>query len=414
MNSTSTNTDKYDAIIVGAGPSGSSCALFLAKEGKKVLLLDKEKFPREKICGDAISGKSINILRELELLDTLSKTEHGVVDGVKLVAPNGKEVTVPFRKANGMDCAGYCIPREVTDNILAKTVLEEKNITFIQNFKVKKAIVNPQGAIVGIEGESGEKYFAKVVVGADGAGSVISRNTEQKANPPEHLYMGVRAYYDNVTQLQDNIELFFIDEVLPGYLWIFPLGKNKANVGLGILASDMKKRKMHPNNVLLNAIQNSPKLKKRFESSKMIGKIGAWTIPLGSYKKKLTGDGWILVGDAASLVDPFSGEGFGNAVSSGKFAAKTINMALNISKDEYLHENELVHYTQTVEQELYPEMETTYKLQKATRFKFMLNLFISKAADKPEFRKIVIDMLSSNEEKNKVEDPLFYLKLLLP
>ena len=180
------------------------------------------------------------------------------------------------------------------------------------------------------------------------------------------------------------------------------------------MASDMKKRKIHPNNVLESALRNSPKLKERFANAKREGQIGAWTIPLGSHKKQLVGEGWVLIGDAASLVDPFSGEGFGNATSSGKFAAQTIDGALKTHRENYLSQSELEPYAKRVETELRPEMDTTYKLQKATRFKFMLNLFISKAADKPEFRQMIIDMLASNEEKNKVEDPFFYLKLLLP
>jgi len=418
MDSLAPQTHKFDVIIVGAGPAGSSCALFLAKAGRRVLLVDKAKFPREKICGDAVSGKSINIIRELGLLDELNATTHGIVEGVKLVAPNGKEVTVPFQKAIGMDCAGYCLPRSETDNILAQAAAKEKNITFIQNFNADQMIKNSQGAVIGIEGgipPKVEKYYSRVVVGADGAASVVSRNAGLKGNPPEHNYMGIRGYYNEVEGLENNIELFFIDEVLPGYLWIFPLGRKRANVGLGILASDMKNRKIHPNNLLENAIRNSPKLKDRFTNSAREGKIGAWTIPLGSHKKQLHGEGWVLLGDAASLVDPFSGEGFGNAASSGKFAAQTIDSALKtVGEKEFLDSEALEPYAKKVETELYPEMETTYKLQRATRFKFMLNLFISKAADKLEFRQMIVDMLASNEQKKKVEDPLFYLRLLLP
>ncbi len=420
--------NNYDVIIVGAGPAGSTCALLLAKQKRKVLLIDKSVFPRDKVCGDAVSGKSINTIRELGLLEELSKQEHGVVEGVKLVAPNSNEVVVPFRKANGLDCAGYCVKRKTTDYLLSKKIKEHKSITFLQGVSVLKLIKNEQDIVIGVEtqhNDNKQTYYAKVVVGADGSGSVVSREVGNKPNPPEHLYMGVRAYYDNVEGLEKNIELFFIDDVLPGYLWIFPIGDKKANVGLGILASDMKKRKIHPNTLLENAIKNSDKLKKRFSKATRDGNIGAWTIPLGSYKKKLCGNGWVLIGDSASLVDPFSGEGFGNATSSAKFCAQTINDIFasenekskndnNESDIDYLTCMQLQKYAQKVETNLYPEMDITYKLQRAARVKFLLNMFIDKAATKPEFKQIVIDMLASNEQKKKVEDPLFYIKLLLP
>ena len=92
----------YDAIIVGAGPGGSSTALFLAKAGKKTLLIDKARFPREKVCGDAFSGKSIGIARELGLIDEFGQHPHAIVHGLTMVAPNGKAVTVPFPNATGM------------------------------------------------------------------------------------------------------------------------------------------------------------------------------------------------------------------------------------------------------------------------------------------------------------------------
>ncbi|MFA5108615.1 MAG: NAD(P)/FAD-dependent oxidoreductase [Candidatus Micrarchaeia archaeon] len=413
---------KFDAIVVGAGPSGCCTAMFLARKKRKVLLIDKATFPRDKVCGDAVSGKSISVIRELGLLELLEKKEHGCVGGVKLVAPNSKEVVVPFPKAPGLDFAGYCLPRIQTDDILFQAVKKEKNICVLEGYQTTKLIKN-ENNVIGVEtkkcnGEEQDKiqqYYAEVIVGADGVSSIVAREVGLLGIPPEHLYMGVRGYWNGVKGLSNNIELFFIDDVLPGYLWIFPMGGEKANVGLGILASDMKKRKKHPNSVLLDALRNSKMLNERFSSAKLEGNIGAWTIPLGSYKRENTGDGWLLVGDAASLVDPFSGEGYGNAATSGKIAAECIDEAIAQNPNaQNLTKTMLAKYSQEIDKLLRPEMETTYKLQRATRMKFLLNIFISKAASKPEFRKIIIDMLASNEEKKKVQDPLFYIKLLLP
>ena len=413
--------EKFDAIVVGAGPSGCCAAMFLARKKRKVLLIDKATFPRDKVCGDAVSGKSISIMRELGLLASVEKKEHGCVGGVKLVAPNSKEIVVPFPKAQGLEFAGYCLPRMQTDNILLEAAKKEKNIILLEGCRATGLIKNGN-AVIGVETEhckdtraEPKKYYAKVVVGADGTGSIVARGAGLATVPPEHFYMGVRGYWNGVKGLSNNIELFFIDDVLPGYLWIFPLGGERANVGLGILASDMKKRKKHPNSVLLDALKNSKMLDERFASAKLEGNIGAWTIPLGSYKRENTGDGWLLAGDAASLVDPFSGEGYGNAATSGKIAADCIDGAIGQHPDcEFLSKAMLAKYSQEIDRLLRPEMEITCKLQRASRMKFLLNMFISKAASKPEFRKIIIDMLASNEEKKKVQDPLFYIKLLLP
>jgi flavin-dependent dehydrogenase len=131
--------------------------------------------------------------------------------------------------------------------------------------------------------------------------------------------------------------------------------------------------------------------------------------------KKNSGDGWILVGDAASLVDPFSGEGVGNALSSGKYAALAIISALEkFGEMESLPASALGAYEQNVAKFLRPEMKNSYRIQQLSRHRFLLNLFLGKAADKPEVRQMLVDMLGSIEEKKKVVSPWFYLKLLLP
>ena len=417
----------YDAIVVGAGPAGCSAALFLARAGHFVLLLDKAKFPREKVCGDAVSGKSIGVLRALGLLGKLEAPPHGVITGLKMVSPNGKEVLVPFPNADGLSCAGYCLRRQQTDAVLFGAARAESNITLIENFSVSGLEKDGEGHIIGISGASADResifpplnnsrtYKGRVIIGADGAGSVVARSLGLPGVPPEHAFMAVRGYWRGVGGLGDHIELFFIDQVLPGYFWIFPMGDGTANVGLGILGSDIKKRKEHPNKILLNAIAKHPVLAARFATAKQEGPIGAWVIPNGSHMRPSSGDGWVLVGDAASLVDPFSGEGVGNALVSGQMAAKTIDEALGKNPGAGpLPASSLAPYSALVESKLRPEIMTSYNLQRASRSKFLLNLFIGKAASKPQFRQMIIDMLASDEAKQKVKDPMFYLKLLLP
>jgi menaquinone-9 beta-reductase len=410
----------YDAIIVGAGPSGCSCALYLAKAGRKVLLLDKAAFPREKVCGDAFSGKSIGIARELGVLDEIPALPHGIVRGLIMVSPNGKKVDVPFPKALGMEFAGYTVERRNVDGLFFQRALGNRNITVLQNFAVTGLERAPSGAVCGVSGNlssqkerKGMRFFGKVVVGADGAASMVSRLASQAIQPKQHVYSAVRGYWSGISGLTDNIELYFIDGVLPGYLWIFPMANGRANVGLGILSSDLKGK--HPVTILQEAISNHPSIAPRFANAKAEGRVGGWAIPNGSFIKKNTGDGWVLVGDAASLVDPFSGEGVGNALSSGKYAALAIDSALDEHKnDESLPASSLGAYEENVARFLRPDMVNSYRLQRLSRHKFLLNLFIGRAADRPAVRQMLVDMLGSAEEKEKVVSPMFYLKLLLP
>ncbi|MCI0503261.1 NAD(P)/FAD-dependent oxidoreductase [Candidatus Micrarchaeota archaeon] len=411
---------RFDAIVVGAGPSGCSCALFLARSGRKVLLLDKATFPREKVCGDAFSGKSIGIARELGVLGDIPRLPHGIVRGLMMVAPSGKKVDVPFPNASGMEFAGYTVERQKVDNLFFQLAQGQKNITILQGFSVTSLERSPSGAVCGVSGalsiggnRKGMRFFSKVVVGADGAASIVGRQVVPESQPKEHIYSAVRGYWSGISGLSGSIELYFIDGVLPGYLWIFPMAEGKANVGLGILSSDLKGK--HPTTILQEAISNHPSIAPRFANAKLEGKVGGWAIPNGSYRKPNTGDGWLLVGDAASLVDPFSGEGVGNALSSGKYAALAIDSALENHKgDDALPASALGSYEEKVARFLRKDMANSYRLQRLSRHKFLLNLFIGKAADKPEVRQMLVDMLGSDKEKEKVVSPAFYLKLLLP
>ena len=409
----------YDAIIVGAGPSGCSTALFLAKQGRKVLILDKAVFPREKVCGDAFSGKSLGIARELGLLPEIEKRRHAIIRGVAIIAPNGKQVDIPFPNAEGMNLPGYTIARIDTDDILFQAAHAHKNIQTYQNFTVAGLLKNGQGAVCGVGGtfspqKSAMNFKARVVVGADGAASAVSRLLRLPSNPPEHVYSAIRGYWNGVEGLAENIELYFIDGVLPGYLWIFPMGGGRANVGLGILSSDLIKKKKHPNAILQEAMQKHPAIAGRFKNAVLDGKIGTWAIPIGSCKKQCIGDGWLLVGDAASLVDPFTGEGVGNALCSGSYAATTIDGALGKTEGSApLSAASLAPYGDLLDSHIRPELRNSYRMQRMCRFRFLLNMLIGKAATKPEVRQAMIDMIASDEEKKKVESPLFYLKLFL-
>jgi len=420
MESSDSNGRIYDAIIVGAGPSGSSAALFLSKLGKKALLLEKTHFPREKVCGDAFSGKSIGIARELGLLSEFGRHPHAIIRGLKMISPNGKSVTVPFPNAEGLDFAGYTLRRIHTDNIFLSSALLDANVSVRQNFTVTGLVRDASGAVCGVSGKdtgSGKElvFKGRVIVGADGAASTISRLAGLESQPISHVFSAIRGYWDNVEGLTENIELYFIDGVLPGYLWIFPMEGKRANVGLGILSNDLIARKKHPNAILLEALQNHPTIAPRFKNAKQDGRIGAWAIPNGSYVKQNTGNGWLLVGDAASLVDPFSGEGVGNALSSGKYAAQAISDAIEKNPgSSALLAPSLAGYSKSVDENLRPEMVDSYRLQRLSRSRFLLNMFIGKAASKPEFRQMIINMIFSDEEKKKTASPLFFLKLLLP
>ncbi len=138
------------------------------------------------------------------------------------------------------------------------------------------------------------------VLGCDGFNSVIARKTGLYDHDSPHWVVALRCYYENVADLTDRIELHFVDEVLPGYFWVFPLEDGKANVGIGMRHDYLKRRKVDLK-VTLQEVIASPTFADRFADARPLEEPQGWNLPVGSKRRKSYGDGFLLLGDAAGI-----------------------------------------------------------------------------------------------------------------
>jgi flavin-dependent dehydrogenase len=151
--------------------------------------------------------------------------------------------------------------------------------------------------------------------------SITRRKLTGKSLDPANCSSAVRAYFRNVKCIPPGIlELHFIRELLPGYLWIFPMPDNISNVGLGIPSRMVAEKKISLREMLPEVIRTDPELRKRFEDAEMTGDSGSHLLPLGTMKIPISGERFMLCGDAASLINPASGAGIGQAMQSGRYA----------------------------------------------------------------------------------------------
>jgi geranylgeranyl reductase family protein len=395
----------YDVIIVGAGPAGSTTAAFLGKRGHEVLLIDKAKFPRDKTCGDAISG-SLRTQESLGLTPIIKEHPHAEIRRAFFSSPNGNTLAIEFKGV------GYCCRRYIYDNLIFQKGKEQASV--IEEFMVT-GLLTEDGYVCGVRGKdkNGKEHSikAKVVVGADGAHSVVARDTGCLDLDPEHTITAVRCYYKNVKDVDNAIELHFVNEIIPGYFWIFPLEKNCANVGIGMVIKEYQKKKWKMTDKMFEIIAHNPLFKERFKEAQLDEKtVKAWTLPVGSKRRKSHGNGFVLVGDAAGLIDPFTGEGISNSMKSGELAAEWIDKALTAGD---VSGTFLRQYADAVWDALGDRLRTSHKLQKLGRNKSLVNLVVNKASKSRQIQDALREIMDNSEQRGKLANPLFYLKLLL-
>jgi geranylgeranyl reductase family protein len=404
---------KYDIIIVGAGPAGTVTALYAARYGLRTLLLDKSRFPRDKVCGDGITGRAISILRDLGLEAAVDNLPGVRFRKMLFGSARHIEAEIDLNCARNRELVtGYVIRRQVFDNFLLNRA-RAVGTTCVEGFTVDE-LVWENGKVCGVVGhDSGSgarrEYRGCIVVGADGYRSIVARKVGTYAIHPAHWIVAIRRYYRNVARVSDCIELHYVSAVTPGYFWIFPLDNGLANVGIGMLSSAMKKKRVHLTQALDQTIRDeffAPRFADAVPAEKPVG----WHLPVGSTHRPCCGPGYLLVGDAAGLIDPFTGEGIANAMYSGRLAAQAAAMALRTGEAGAAN---LEHFDVALWDELGQELRLSTRLQKIARLEWLLNFTIRKAARSQEVRDTLCAMIAHEESREQMTSPLFYLRLLL-
>jgi geranylgeranyl reductase family protein len=346
---TTPRDDDADVIVVGAGPSGSTAAFYLAQAGLNVLLIEKSRFPRDKVCGDGLTPRAVKSLIAMGV-DVTEEAGWLRNKGLRVIG-GGMRLELDWPELSSWPGYGLVRPRPSLDEQLARRA-QAAGVKLLEGTTVTGPVLNDNGRIVGVEttAEAEEKskpesrsdntertrgsirrYHARVVVAADGNSSRLSVAMGLRKRDDRPMGVAVRSYYTSPRHKDDYLEswldLWDGDRLLPGYGWIFGMGDGTSNVGLGMLNTSDAFGKTDYRELLKRWLRSMPEEWGYVEENRTEPVRGA-ALPMGFNRTPQYYKGLLLAGDAAGMVNPFNGEGIAYAMESGELLARVVAQAL--------------------------------------------------------------------------------------
>ena len=341
--------DDADVIVVGAGPSGSTTAYYLAQAGLNVLLIEKSRFPRDKVCGDGLTPRAVKSLIAMGV-DVSEEAGWLRNKGLRVIG-GGLRLELDWPELSSWPGYGLVRTRASLDEQLARRA-QAAGAKLLEGTTVTGPLLDDNGQIVGVETTAGTEeesktrsrsdnaerqhgataeYRARVVVAADGNSSRLSIAMGLRKRDDRPMGVAVRTYYTSPRHEDDYLEswldLWDGMRLLPGYGWIFGMGDGTSNVGLGMLNTSDAFGKTDYRDLLKRWLKSMPEEWGYVEENRTEPVRGA-ALPMGFNRTPHYHRGLMLAGDAAGLVNPFNGEGIAYAMESGELLARVVAQAL--------------------------------------------------------------------------------------
>ncbi len=311
-------SSQFDVIIVGGGPAGSACATVLAAAGVRVLVLEKARFPRDKICGDCINPNCWELFRLLGVDLELRGLNLNQINWVRVTNKKGVELTAAI--SNQPERPFFAIKRSILDAILQKqaqragaVILNERAVVEASwESKIWRVVTRRKGL-------AEETFTSAVLIGADGRNSLVARNNRgAKSKRPQRV--GVQWHGRYQPQIGSAIELFLFEA---GYFGVVNVSGTQANIAMVADAQRAQIAKKDFSKFIAGTIMKHPGAAKQLDDLRPLGEV-AVTFPIQPAARILTHPSALLIGDARQTVEPFTGEGVYFALQDGVQAALTL------------------------------------------------------------------------------------------
>jgi menaquinone-9 beta-reductase len=335
----------HDVVVVGAGPSGSSCAYWLADAGWDVAVVEKKTLPREKTCGDGLTPRAVRQLADMGLEPAVRGAAHRY-DGLRAVG-FGQSLELQWPEHPRFPSYGYTITRFDLDALVAEhardrgaTVLfgAEASDVVGREPPVREGMLASAGGVVVHDHDGGSHVVrGRYLVVADGSNSRLGRDLGASRRRDWPLGMALRGYWRSPRHDDGFIESHLdirdaSGEVVPGYGWVFPLGDGRVNVGVGLLSTERSWKGVNTTR-LLDAFLAQISSNWGIDPESGLGSATGGKLPMGLSVGPHAGRNVLVTGDAAGAINPFNGEGIAYGYETGRLAAATIGMALRDGDD---------------------------------------------------------------------------------
>lgn len=315
----------FDVAIIGAGPAGSSAAIQLAGKGYAVALLDKERFPREKLCGDFLNPVNWPLLRALKVERDVLARPHEKISIFRFTSFSGEEAEIPLPAGRDETVVGLGLRRFDLDHVLLERA-RSLGVTVLDGWKPKELARRPDGWM--LEADKSDvfgEFGARMLIGADGRNSWVAHHLGL-ADPAamQGRSVGFQFRLKRTSRSTGKVEIHLFPG---GYAGI--VGVDGDTVTLGLAIEKHRLLDGRPEQSLLNSIlPQNPSLKEILRSGS-VNEMRS-TYPVYFPPRRAYSDGVLLVGDAARVSEPVTGEGIYFALKSGFFAARTVDEAFQV------------------------------------------------------------------------------------
>ena len=319
--------EAFDVAIIGGGPAGSSAGTLLAKAGRRVVIFEKEKFPRFSVGESTLPA----VLNTLERMGVKEKIDNGgflIKYGGEIVSACGQRVRFYFR--NGFKAkrpTAYQVLRSEFDKILldhaAETGCDVRQQTPVNAFEI-----DDDGVTLS-SGHGGQVVRAKYVIDCSGRNCLIGNRFQLKRPIPNLRKFSLYAYYDDVRR-EDGPDgtLTRMVRTKDSWFWMIPLRGKTTSIGVVMDTEKFRGLKMNPEEALAHCIAEQPVVNESMENARRVTNVYA-TGDFSYRNKQLFGDRWLLAGDAAGFIDPVFSSGVYLALLSGEQAADALNLVLD-------------------------------------------------------------------------------------